>query len=172
MLTVKLHFIDLWFNLYLIISLQISQTFKLQYLGEGTVAPTVQGLLVPGGPVKVGFTDRWCRRAPVKVSLFDETACSCWWHKTDVRRFGIIEHLQQRFYILMRLDIYVDIWNKNWVLIQNHNGVSSDFKATVGRIYTKFKKVLFLFLFIVVLELMKSKLFIQKCFCFKCTNSF
>ncbi|XP_033626862.1 cytochrome P450 27C1-like [Asterias rubens] len=37
---------------------KISQTFKLQYLGEGTVAPTVQGLLVPGGPVKVGFTDR------------------------------------------------------------------------------------------------------------------
>ncbi|XP_038078520.1 cytochrome P450 27C1-like [Patiria miniata] len=37
---------------------KISQTFKLEYLGEGTVAPTVQGLLVPGGPVKVGFTDR------------------------------------------------------------------------------------------------------------------
>ncbi|XP_072052037.1 1,25-dihydroxyvitamin D(3) 24-hydroxylase, mitochondrial-like [Amphiura filiformis] len=37
---------------------RISQQFKLSYLGEGIVEPIVHGLLIPGSPVQVGFTDR------------------------------------------------------------------------------------------------------------------
>ena len=61
---------------FIVFVLQISQQFKLSYLGEGKVDPIVHGLLIPGSPVKVGFTDRnWTSWYSVPVfSLYYQPA--------------------------------------------------------------------------------------------------